>query len=197
MMVRFCGDQGRRAVTLLTCRAAILINLHQHGVINRSAEDLFHRSKVWAVSIRCELDAPLQARGQVFNKGFCILSTSASHQPGDAELGVGINRRPCLGVAIPENALIFRGYVLLLRVAEGPNFIALHPLALDSTDRLVLVGEAGSAGIYKGLCDRVDGYIRNPRGCPHGAAFHQQVQDLRSLLDGQAVHGSLQALSSY
>ena len=71
--------------------------------------------------------------------------------------------------------------VLLLRVAERPDFIGLHAGRPDAAHVLIVVGGAGAAGVHQELRDRVDAAPGHPLDRPERHALDQQVDDLGAL----------------
>jgi len=65
-------------------------------------------------------------------------------------------------------------------------------------NHIIMVRQAGVPDIDKQLGNRVDGDISDTRSRAHRIAFHQQIQDLRLVFEGELVHAYLfaQALNS-
>ena len=94
------------------------------------------------------MNAISEARCQISDECFGAFNITTTNEPRNSQLGICINGRPGVGIAVAENALVFWRYILLLRVAERPDFIALNALALDITDRGVLIFKANRANIF-------------------------------------------------
>ena len=105
------------------------------------------------------------------------------------KLGIGADGGPGVNVTMAENAFRLGRHVLLLGVAESPDLIALDALAWQATHRSVLILGAGFAQVHQELGYRVNAHVRDPRSSLQAHSFHQQVQELSALRDGQLVHG--------
>ena len=64
-------------------------------------------------------------------------------------LGIGANGGPGVNIAVAENALKLGRHVLLLGMAEGPDFVALDAFAWQITHRPILKLCASVARIHK------------------------------------------------
>jgi hypothetical protein len=125
------------------------VRLHKLGKVHVPTERAFHGAYVGGESVACELDSICKARRQIGDKQPSIFCASLANPVGDNEFGVCIDGGP--GPNIPNARLPAHGvrYMLLLRVAECPNFIDLDALAVQSAHSLIMEGTSGCACIYK------------------------------------------------
>jgi hypothetical protein len=78
--------------------------------------------------VRGQLNAVSKAVRYILHERLGVFGIAPAYQPGHSQLGIGINGRPCPNVPDPRHALEALGDVLLLRIDEGPDFIALDTL---------------------------------------------------------------------
>ena len=88
---------------------------------------------------------------------------TVANAPSDDQLGVGIDRRPGPDVASAFRRGLGGPHVLVLCVAESPDFIALNALRLHVADRLIMEGRAHCPGINQQLGHGVDRAHRHTR----------------------------------
>jgi hypothetical protein len=90
-----------------------------------------------------------QPARHVVNEGRCITRRPIAVQPVRNQLrfGVDYNERP--NIADPENVFHADGYVLLLTVAEGPNFVDFKPFASQVLHHPILIVGARAAHVYE------------------------------------------------
>src|SRR5581483_3777466 len=80
---------------------------------------------------------------------------ACTDHPRSNQLGIGTQRGPRPDVTNTEDAFQVLRDILFLRADERPDFIALHPLAWQVAQRLVLIVVAGFAYISEQLRNRV------------------------------------------
>lgn len=78
--------------------------------------------------------------------------------PARDQLGIRAERRPCPHVPISKLPAKFLRNVLLLGIAERPDFIALNPLARQIDQHAPLVSLAGIANLRQELEHGVKGH---------------------------------------
>jgi hypothetical protein len=83
---------------------------------------------------------------------------AVANVPRDNQLGVGINRRPRPNVASGFWGAFGKLDVLLLGVAERPDFVRLYGLGRNAANRFVMEGRASQPGVNQQLGNRVDAY---------------------------------------
>ena len=112
---------------------------------------------------------------------------AVADQERDDQLGVGIQRGPCPGIAST-----FRGClaVATLRcLAWTKDQISSHWMRLDLTPRTFSSWNAMQASpAPQQLRHRVDGDVRHAGYRPHGRTFHQHGEDLDALGGAELVH---------
>jgi hypothetical protein len=106
-----------------------------------------------------------------------VLATVAN-VPRNDELGIGFNAGPG-----PNVASAFRGGfgefdVLLLGVAERPNFVRLNRLGGNAAHRFVMEGRASQSGIDQQLRNGIDRYPGDPGDRTHAGTLAKHAQDL-------------------
>ena len=112
---------------------------------------------------------------------------------GDNELGVGVDRGPRPDVASAFGAAFGSGDVLLLGVAEGPNFIALDALALTlRTFVMEIDAEPRRLDQQLGYC--VDRNVGNPTIERMDDPSQSRARIWTRVSEGQLVHATLYEL---
>ena len=183
-------DDFIRAVFALATfvRLVFAVQLHEHGVVHVRAEHVFDRIGVDLVAIRSELHAMREARVQISEESLSGPSAASADHPRTHELGIGTKRRPRPNVADTKRALEFLRDVLFLRADEGPYFIALHALARQVAQRLVLILGAGLAYVFQKPCDGVLTGASQARYRPDRDALDHHADDLSALRYWHPVH---------
>jgi len=118
-------------------------------------------------------------------RGFGVASAD---QVGNDQLRIHIKRGPGPHVA----STFRRGFGLrqigALAIIEAPNLIALDPASLHAANRFVVVLHASLPSQFQVAQDRHLGSAGKPGRGIHTRAFHQLVEDLAALLEGQFIH---------
>jgi len=110
-------------------------------------------------------------------------------QSGRHQLGIGINRgpEPCIPRAGVVSGDLWR-HVLLLRVAERPALINLHPFAFQVAEHPVLVIGTERAKFNDQPKDGLFRHARYANGGTDRAAFNQATNDLGALVGSEVVY---------
>jgi hypothetical protein len=98
------------------------------------------------VTVRGELHPTRETTRQIVHEIVGRYRATVADHPGKNHFGVAIERGPGPHVPRSDRRGLGSGDVLLLGVAEAPDFIALDALRLDVADRLIVVGGASLAG---------------------------------------------------
>ena len=154
------------------------VDLGQHRIVDVRAECALHGLQVGLVAVRGQLHAVGEACGEIEHEGAGRVRIARADRERGDELGVGVDGRPRPHVAIPELARVFLGDVLLLGVAERPDFVALEPPTGEVPQRRVLVVQARGPGIGQEGQDRPLGRAGDTTGCPDRVALDQCPQYL-------------------
>ena len=106
------------------------------------------------------------------------------------QLCVGVDRGPR-----PDIASNFRGSlrgrdILLLGVAERPDFVALDAAYRNVVNRLVVKDEACFTSLLNQLCDSVERHVDNAAERSHRRTLPQHSENLDALVERQLVHAS-------
>ena len=125
------------------------INLNQLGIINVGSESAFDGIKVNAQAVCGELDAMREPFCQIVNEHLRRSRVTIAGHERRNQFCVRVNRNPSPNVSVSEFPFLFGGYVLLFRVAELPNFIALNPLAFQVAESAVLIIGAGDPHVFE------------------------------------------------
>lgn len=104
-------------------------DFNEHCVIDIRPERPFHGLQVRLVAVRGQLDVPAQPTDQIAHEGAGRARIPRADREREDELGVGVDGRPVPHVAVAKLAPVFLGDILLLGVAERPDFIALEATA--------------------------------------------------------------------
>src|SRR2546427_636949 len=80
------------------------------------------------------------------------------------------------------------GHVLVLRIAEAPNLIALEPLAWEVDHRLGHVVAARVASVHEKLGDGVLAHAREAGDGANGHPLDHHAKDLGAPLKAQPIH---------
>ena len=166
----------------------IAVVLHQHGVVDIIAKGTLYGLNIRLVAVRGELHAMRQPGGQIFDKDLGALFISFAHHERRHQLGVRADSGPGIHVAMPEHPFVLRSDVLLLAVAERPDFIALDAFAGQIPKGLVLVLAARRPHVHQQLGHGIDAHACQPGRGAHAIAFHEQGEDLGAVLEAQAIH---------
>src|SRR6266850_103991 len=156
-------NHWRTIPRIISCIRAV--NLDQHRIVNRRTESIFHCVHVYAVAVRSELDAILEAIGQVLHELVCDCSITSADAITNAEFGISVQCRPGPNIA-PSLSLFVRSDVLRFRANKGPNLIALHALRWHVDYTVMMVFGARSSEINKQFRHRVDRNIGEAAGGP-------------------------------
>ena len=104
---------------------------------------------------------------------------------------VGVERGPRPNIASALRRGLRGRDVLLLGVAEAPNFVALDALARNAAHGRIMELSADRAGFGEELVDRVDAHVGDAADRPHRRAFAEHREDLDALGEGQLVHAPI------
>jgi hypothetical protein len=137
-----------------------------------------------------QLNAIAEPARQIENELARGNSITPSDIPAGYELRFGIDGRPCPHVAVTELSLKFDGYVLLLGVAERPNFIALDTTAIQVAQMLILVLLASLAYVREQFEHGMLCRVSDPANTVDRHTFDQARDDLRPTLYAQPVHNA-------
>lgn len=85
---------------------------------------------------------------------------------------------------------MFRTAVLLLGANEGPNLVALEPLAREIAEGVVLEGGTGGAEVHQQLLDRGPVNTGHPGCGTEAVPFHQTGNDPHTFFGRQSVHAA-------
>lgn len=101
-----------------------------------------------------------QAASEIADEYPGVSDIPVADVPREDQLRVGVNCRPRPNA--PDSRLVAHGggKVAILRIAEGPDLIALHLLRCDLPDRAIVEGEARRANILE---EFQDCHLRNAR----------------------------------
>ena len=103
-------------------------------IVDVGAERFLDRVQIGLVAVRRELDAVGKAVLHVVHEGQRIFAVATADQPRNDQLAVAVERGPRPRVASAIDRLLHGRDVLLLRVGERPDFVALNALGLHVAD---------------------------------------------------------------
>ncbi len=115
----------------------------------------------------------------------------AIHAVADHQLGVGINRGPGPHIAYAELAAHICGNILVLRVAERPDFVALDTLGFDHHHTLIVEPLACRTYIGQKLENRALVAAGHPAGRANAVALNQAAKNLCAFLSSKAIHRAI------
>jgi len=84
-------------------------------------------------------------------------SAASASLPRANQFGIRTERRPCPNIA--ELPLFVGGNVLLLRIAEGPNFVALNTLAGQINQHRLLIVLACLSDLRQELENGIESHV--------------------------------------
>jgi hypothetical protein len=140
------------------------------------------------VTVRGHLHAVSETRRDVEHEVSRRLLIARPNRVGHDDFGIGVKRSPGPHVAVAELPALVGGEVFCLRVAEGPDFVALDALRREVTDVLIVVASAHRAEIRQQLNH---GVLRNARHADRGAdgaAFNESRNHAYPISRGQLFH---------
>jgi hypothetical protein len=103
-----------------------------------------------------------------------LSAIAQTDQPRDHQFAVGVDRGPSPDIAVAKLTLLVGRDVLRLGIAEGPNLIALNPLAGDAANMLIVVLLAGRTDVHQQFGDRVLCHASYAAGCADRATLDQR-----------------------
>ena len=167
------------------------VDLDEHGVVDIATKRLIDRLDVHLQSIASKLDAIRQTARKVFKEVTGGFRVALADQPARHQLGIGINRGPEPSIA--RAGIVGRDlgrHILLLRVAERPALIDLHPFALEVLENQVLVLSAERADLVDQTHHGLFGHACYADGGADAVSFNQATDDLGALFGSEPVHMS-------
>ncbi len=181
------SDALRRAVTRLTLTVRA-VQFDQHGIIHVGAERIFHGAQICAMAIGRKLHAIRKTFRQILNESIGRARITSTNQPRHDEFAVSIHRRPRPYASDSELPLFLDRNVLVFRVAERPNFIALNTLAIQIYESLVEVLRARPAKFYEKFRNRVLGHTRHANCSADAVSLDKSRYHVASLFLCEFVH---------
>jgi hypothetical protein len=103
------------------------------------------------VPIRRQLNTVRQAAGQIADKFASRPRVSIPDKPRHDKFSVGIKRRPRPDITNAGQSAHLQRDVLLFRVAEGPDFVALDAGAHQINESAPVIGFTGYSKVYQEL----------------------------------------------
>lgn len=173
---RLCAKANRRTIAAFRLRSRA-VQLGQRSVIHVTAECALNGVQIDAVSVRCELHAIGKATRHVLHEVVGALRIAGSDKVGDGQLGICINRRPCPSITVSELPALFLRHVLLLCVAELPDFIALNPARFHAAHCAVVKLRARRPHVFQEREDCALGDASHAAGGANRIAFHKGVHN--------------------
>ena len=164
------------------------VQLHEHGVVDLEAEGIFHGIDVDLVPVRRELDAIGKPSGQIRHKLRSAARIPLPHEPARDDLRVSAKRCPGPYVPKPELPLQVLRDVLLLRVAEGPNLIALNPATGQVPKVGILVLRGGLPNFGQEAQDGPLRHAGHAAGRTNAVSLDEGGNNGTTLLFAQSVH---------
>jgi hypothetical protein len=177
----------RWAVALLPLRI-VAVNLHQLRIVNLRAKRVRNGSQIHLVAVRGQLDSIRQPASYILKELRRTPSIPPSHKPANHQLGIGVNRSERPDVA---STVLFGDFwrdVLLLGIAERPDFINLDPLRRNVADGRILVFCASIPDTDKQAKNCTFRYASHARRRPNGTAFDQRCDNRYFLRHAYLVH---------
>jgi len=175
--LRDCADTSRGAVSGIRFKITP-VNLHQHGVVDASAERILNGGQVHLVAVSGQLNAVRQSRLNVLKEYRCKPRVSLPYQPADNQLRLSFNRGEGPNVAADTVSLNFLlSYVFLFTANERPNLINLHALGLNVTNRGIMELRAGRADALKQAEHSTLRYASHTDSGAHRAPLDQRRDD--------------------
>lgn len=112
----------------------------------------------------------------------------AAAQEADHQLAIGIQSRSRPAIASFDRRSFGGRNILLLRMDEAPNFVALDPPGLDAPNLAVMEHLASLTGFQKQLRNRVGRHIRDACDGVHRGTLAEHGKDLNALGGVELVH---------
>ncbi len=128
--------------------------------------------------LRGELNAISKPRLQVAHERNAGLLAALANVPGNDQFGVGIDPGPRPNVASAFRGALGEPNVLVLGVAERPNFVAPNGLGGDIADVRIMERRASQPSINQQLGNGIDRNAGHSGNRPHRTALAQHAQDL-------------------
>ena len=138
----------RRAVALLSF-GIVAIDFDQLSVVYIAAKRIRDGVQVHLMSVRSELNAIRQALGNILKELRRMPGFPPTNKPTDNQLRVRVNRGERPNVTADALLRHFERDVLLLGVAERPNFIDLNALRFDVPQGGILIVRARLADAFQ------------------------------------------------
>ncbi len=164
------------------------VDLLEHRVVHVQVERRFNCLQIRPVSVRRQLHPMPQPLSQIVHEVVRGRQITGADPPRRHELSVGINGRPGPHVACTLRGVLRSLDVLLLRVDEAPNLVALDPATRQVPQVLVLVLGAGRAQVAQQLLDGHPGHTGHPSRCAKPTTLDEGRHQRNSLLRGQPIH---------
>jgi len=183
-----CADALCRAVAGFLIARIASVKFDQHGVINLSSECEIDSGHIGPVTVRRQLDAVSEPSRHVIHEMLRVPCGTPSDAPRDNELAISTERGPRPHIAVSKVSALFCGYVLILRVAKRPNFVALNSFARKVAKCLALIFRARRANPREELDD---GILRNARHSHRGTyriTFDKSGNHSDLAFDWEVVH---------
>jgi exodeoxyribonuclease III len=172
-----CADTSRGAVSGVRFKVTP-VNLHQHCVVDASAERILNGGQVHPVAVRGQLNAVRQPGLNVLKEYRCKPRVSLPHQPADNEFRLGFNGSEGPNVSTDTVSLDFLlGYVFLFTADKRPDFINLHALRLDIANHAVVELSTGRADTHQQAEDSALRHTSHAGSGANGATFDQRRDD--------------------
>jgi len=163
------------------------VQFDQHRVINLGAKSILHGIGINTMAVRRQLNAVADSGSNVLHERLSSRSATIPKRVRNDQLGIRIDCRPCPNIS---RALfhLFQCDILLLRVNERPNLIALHAANPEIADVRMVISSTGAAQVPQQPQHGVFSDTQHSAGCVDGVAFYQCAYDLALFIYGQTVH---------
>ena len=125
------------------------------------------------------------------HKGRGTSCISRTDQPRRYEFGIRTDGSECPHVAVAEDPPLLLWDVLLLGVAERPDFVHFQSLARQIPKYVVLVFCADFTEVLEKLGDRVPGHANHPCCGSDGATLDQGRHDSDAFFSVQLIHNDI------
>jgi len=181
------ADDLRRTVSaLLPVRR---IDFVEHAVVDfASFKRRIDGHQVCAIAVRGQLYTIADAVCEVVHETVRRAARAVTDEVRDDQLGIGIDRRPRPNISVSEQPEFFDWHVLLFRVAERPDFIALNPLNGQIAHMLVVVERACLSEILQQFFDGHARHAGHARSRAQAVAFDESGNHVNPVSRAQSVH---------
>ena len=180
------ADARCGAVARFRTIARCAVNLYQHCIVNVRAKSIFHGFGINAMPVSSQLDSITDARRNVLHENLSRGRATATKGVRHNQFRISVDSSPRPNVACALLHL-FKSDILLFRVDERPNFVALNAPHVEITDMGLMIIGAGATQVTQESQYRMLADAQHPACCVDRISFHQRTDDLALLAHRKVI----------